>query len=66
MKKREVQFHACLTSALDGGAWSASHRSQREAVDCIHLAQDRNQWQAGSCEHGNEPLGSIKGREFLD
>jgi hypothetical protein len=21
---------------------------------------------AGSCEHGNEPSGSIKGREFLD
>jgi hypothetical protein len=21
---------------------------------------------AGSCEHGNEPLGSIKCREFLD
>jgi hypothetical protein len=20
----------------------------------------------GSCEHGNEPSGSIKGREFLD
>jgi hypothetical protein len=21
---------------------------------------------SGSCEHGDEPLGSIKGREFLD
>jgi hypothetical protein len=21
---------------------------------------------AGSCEHGNEPFGSVKGREFLD
>jgi hypothetical protein len=21
---------------------------------------------AGSCDHGNEPLGSIKDREFLD
>jgi len=21
---------------------------------------------AGSCEHGNEPLGFIKGEEFLD
>jgi hypothetical protein len=20
----------------------------------------------GSCEHGNEPLGTIKGKEFLD
>jgi hypothetical protein len=31
----------------------------------MHLAQDRGQWRAGSCEYGNEPLGSIKGREFL-
>jgi len=22
--------------------------------------------EAGSCEHGNEPLGSMKGGEFLD
>jgi len=33
-------------------------------VDWIHLAQDRNQ--CGSCEHGNEHLGSINGGEFLD
>jgi hypothetical protein len=30
----------------------------REAVDWIHLTQDR--------EHGNETSGSINGREFLD
>jgi hypothetical protein len=24
------------------------------------------QWQAGCCEHGNEPSGSIKCGEFLD
>jgi hypothetical protein len=34
-------------------------------VNPIHLAQDRGQW-AGSCQHGNEPSGSIKGGEFLD
>jgi len=34
-------------------------------VDWIHLAQDRDQV-AGSCKHGNESLGSIKGREFFD
>jgi hypothetical protein len=33
-----------------------------ESVEWMHLAQDM----MGSCEHGNEPLGSIKGREFLD
>jgi hypothetical protein len=33
-------------------------------VDWIHLAQDRDQWQA--LMNSNEPSGSIKGREFLD
>jgi hypothetical protein len=33
-------------------------------VDWIYLAQDRDM--AGSCEHGNEPSGSIKCGEFLD
>jgi hypothetical protein len=33
-----------------------------EDVDWIHLIQDMT----GSCEHGNEPSGSIKGGEFLD
>jgi hypothetical protein len=33
-----------------------------EDVDWIHLAQDRDQWEA--CERGNEPSGSIKGGEF--
>jgi len=45
--------------------WADSIRIDRneigwEVVDWIHLAQD-----AGSCEHGNEFWGSIKG-EFLD
>jgi hypothetical protein len=34
-------------------------------VDRTHLAQDRVQV-VGFCEHGNEPLGLIKDREFLD
>jgi hypothetical protein len=34
-------------------------------VDWIHLAQDRDRC-AGSCEHGNEPSGSIKCGEFVD
>jgi hypothetical protein len=37
-----------------------------EGVDRMHLAQDRDQWRAGSCEHGNEPSGSIKGGEFRE
>jgi hypothetical protein len=35
-----------------------------EGVDWIHLAQDRPV--ASPCEHRNELLASIKGREFLD
>jgi hypothetical protein len=34
-----------------------------EGVGWMHLTQDRPV--VNSCEHGNEPLGSIKGREFL-
>jgi hypothetical protein len=37
-----------------------------ESVDWFHLAQDREGPVAGSCEHGNEPSGSIEVREFLD
>jgi hypothetical protein len=33
-------------------------------VDWIYLAQERD-W-TGSCQHGNEPPGSIKGGELLD
>jgi hypothetical protein len=32
-----------------------------EGVDWIHLAQDRDQW-LGSCEHSNEPSGSMERR----
>jgi hypothetical protein len=34
-----------------------------EDVDWIHLAQDRTV--ADSCEHSNEPSGSIKGGNFF-
>jgi len=33
-------------------------------VDWVHLAQDRGSV-VGSCEHGNTPSGSVKGREFV-
>jgi hypothetical protein len=36
-----------------------------EVVDWIHLAEGRGPV-ASSCEHSNEPLFSIKNREFLD
>jgi hypothetical protein len=36
-----------------------------EGVDSIHVAQAKGPV-AGSCEHSNELLGSIKGRESLD
>jgi hypothetical protein len=34
-------------------------------MDWIDLAHDRDRW-GGSCEHGNEPPGSIKCREILE
>jgi hypothetical protein len=34
-------------------------------MDLIDLAQDRDQWREGSCEHGNEPSGSIKCLKIL-
>jgi hypothetical protein len=36
-----------------------------ESVDGINLDQDKDQWLAGFCEHGNEPSGSIKEGNFL-
>ena len=35
-----------------------------KGVDCINLTEDIDKWW-GSCEHGNEPLGSIKCGEYL-
>jgi hypothetical protein len=34
-------------------------------MDWIGLAQERDQWR-GSCEHGNEPSGSIECWEFIE
>jgi len=36
-----------------------------EGVDCMYLPQDRDQCQ-GSCEHGNDPSGSIKDVECVE
>jgi hypothetical protein len=35
-----------------------------EGVNWVHLAHYTTV--AGSCEHNNEPSGSINGKEFLD
>jgi len=35
-----------------------------EVVDCIQLAQDRDQWR--NWERDNKPSGSVKGGECLD
>jgi len=35
-------------------------------VNCIHRAQGRNKVEESSCEHDNEPSGSIKGGKILD
>jgi hypothetical protein len=50
--------------SLRGRIWCRwEGRVLREVADWIHLAQGPV---VGSCEHGNEPLSSIKGSEFLD
>jgi hypothetical protein len=36
-----------------------------DGVDWVDLAQDRDHWR-GSCEHGDEPSGSIKCWEVLE
>jgi len=33
-------------------------------VDCIQPAQDSDHSLEGSCQHGNEPMGSIRCGEF--
>jgi hypothetical protein len=35
-----------------------------EGVDCVHQAQDRDQFQA--CEYGNEPSAFLKARKSRD
>jgi hypothetical protein len=37
-----------------------------EYVGCIQMTHAAQGTVAGSCDHGNEPSGSIKGEEFLD
>jgi hypothetical protein len=37
-----------------------------DGVDWIDLVQEGDQWREGSCEHGNEPSGSIKCWEVLE
>jgi len=46
-------------------------RHGSESFPNVHFCGDVNahyniQKQAGSCEHNNEPLGSVKSEEFLD
>jgi hypothetical protein len=35
-------------------------------MDWVHVAQDRNQWQTKSCEHGNDLSGIKKDRTFFE
>jgi hypothetical protein len=37
----------------------------QDGVDWIQLAQDREQWGGGSCEHNNEPSASVRSWEVL-
>jgi hypothetical protein len=59
-----------LTSALGGGEWSAlcpGHFAPRERAPGTHCVGGWVGPRACSgCSGGNEPLGSMKGGEFLD
>jgi hypothetical protein len=68
-KKRNA--YTILVGKPEGKRLLGRHRCRREDsitmdlrktgwddMNWIHLAQNRDQWQ--TCEHGNEPLGSIK------
>jgi hypothetical protein len=43
-----------------GYGLTTSHLIKKACYEILHRTF------VGSCEHGNEPFGSIKGREFLD
>jgi hypothetical protein len=48
-----------LDLGADGRILKCLEEPGTEGVDWVHLAQDTVQ--AGCCEHGNKPSGSIKG-----
>jgi hypothetical protein len=48
-----------------GEGLTTSHSKKPDCYKMLHRALDLGPV-AGSCEQGNEPLGSIKGRELLD
>lgn len=39
---------------------------ESDNADCIHLALDENEWQAGYNEYSYRAPGSVKSGEFLD
>jgi hypothetical protein len=47
---------------LDGVLTPRRKKKKADRYEMLHRASEL----AGFCEHGNEPSGSIKGREFLD
>jgi hypothetical protein len=64
MVKNQNCIHEEINSKLNLG----KHRWEDNIkMDCKEIGLEGVEWihLAGSCEHSNEPLGSVKGREFL-
>jgi hypothetical protein len=64
LENLKVRDHLECVGLGEGNIRMVLREAEWKGVDWIHLAQDRNQWQA--CKHGNEPSASIKVEEFLD
>jgi hypothetical protein len=60
---RNSDVHATVVPSLGiGEGLTTAHRKKPDCYEILHRASELR----GSFERGNEPSGSIKGREFLD
>jgi hypothetical protein len=48
---------------LGEGLTTSNHKIKRACYEMLHMTSE---FVASSCEHGNEPSGSIKGGELFD
>jgi len=51
---------------MDMGVGRGDNNSSQTKSNLFRNVTHRALESAGSCEHGNEPSGSVKGMEFLD
>jgi len=58
--RRNPKSHSSPPIGLDKGLPTPHHKKQATCYEMLHSVLEL----AGSCEHGNELLGSIKGGNF--